>query len=294
MKKNRTISTKLVALVMIALIVASCKKEPVLPTPDFTFEINDKTVSFTNTSTDADSYSWDFGDQMTSTETNPSHTYAAYGDYDVRLTAINSDGQNIKKTTISVVKEWPAITIDGNFSDWDAVESFYSGYGDGSGSLIEAKVTSDAALSKLYFYVKGDFSEANHVIQVMIDADGNPATGWQTTNLATNGAEYQFEYYIHDLWAGTYSWNSDEGVQDWPWDIDITNDPDNGDIQESSGVVGGNEIEFVIETSLMKNPVPADEIGIFFWAQNTDWNQVGQLPPVDADPLEEVKMFSFQ
>lgn len=293
MKKNRIISG-MIAFFAVSLITFSCA-DPVMPTPDFTFEIDDKVVTFTNTSTDATSYSWDFGDGSAPvSDENPTHTYDAYGDYDVRLTAINDEGEETKKTTISVVKEWPAIAIDGNFSDWDAVESFYSGYGAASGNLTEAKVTTDAAGSKLYIYVKGDLAAANHVVQILIDADGDPSTGWQTENLATNGAEYQFEYYIHDGWAGTYGWNSDPANQDWPWIDDITNDPDNGDITESSGVVGDAEIEFVIETSLMKNPVPADQIGIFFWAQNTDWNQVGQLPPVDADPLEEVNMFSFQ
>lgn len=293
MKKNRIISG-MIAFIAVSLITFSCA-DPVMPTPDFTFEIDDKVVTFTNTSMDATSYSWDFGDGSAAvTDENPTHTYDAYGDYDVRLTATNDEGEETKKTTISVVKEWPAIAIDGSFSDWDAVESFYSGYGAASGNLTEAKVTTDAAGSKLYIYVKGDLVAANHVVQILIDADGDPATGWQTTNLATNGAEYQFEYYVQDGWAGTYAWNSDPGNQDWPWIDDITNDPDNGDITESSGVVGDAEIEFVIETSLMKNPVPADEIGIYFWSQNTDWNQVGQLPPVDADPLETVNMFSFQ
>jgi PKD repeat protein len=293
MKKNRVISG-IIAFIAVTLITFSCS-DPVMPTPDFTFEIDGKVVAFTNTSTDATSYSWDFGDGSAPvTDENPSHTYDAYGDYDVRLTAINDEGEETKKTTISVVKEWPAIAIDGAFTDWDAVESFYSGFGDASGTLTEAKVTTDAAGSKLYIYVKGDLSAANNVIQILIDADGDPSTGWQTTNLATNGAEYQFEYYIQDEWAGTYGWSSDAAVQDWPWVDDITNDADNGDITESSGVVGDAEIEFVIETSLMKNPVPADEIGIYFWAQNTDWTQVGQLPPIDADPLETVNMFSFQ
>ncbi len=295
MKKNRLISGAL-AFFAVALLTVSCA-DPIMPTPDFSFEIDDKTVTFTNSSMDATSYSWDFGDESTPvTDENPIHTYASYGDYDVRLTATNDDGEEIKKTTISVVKEWPAITIDGTFTDWDAVDVFYSGFGADGGSLTEAKVTTDAAGSKLYIYVKGDLSTANHVLQILIDADGDATTGWQTTNLATNGAEYQFEYYIQPgpAWAGNYGWNSGADVQDWPWIDDLTADPDNGDIQESSGVVGDAEIEFAIETSLMKNPVVGDQVGIYFWAQNTDWSQVGQLPPVDADPLEEVAMFSFQ
>jgi PKD repeat protein len=295
MKKNRLFIVSLAATVIAVLTVVSCKEEPVMPSPDFTFEIADKTVTFTNTSTDATSYSWDFGDQMTSTEVNPVHTYAAYGDYDVRLTATNADGSEIKKITISVVKEWPAITIDGDFSDWDAVESFYSGYGDASGTLSEAKVTTDAAGSKLYIYLKGTMNADYPVVQVMINADGDSLTGWKIPDYNSCGAEYQFEYYVMDLWGGVYSWNDDPGVQDWPWDIDITADPDNGDITESSGVIGGTEIEFVIETSLMKNPVLADEIGIYFWAQPEDWSETcGALPPLYAEPLADVKFFSFQ
>jgi PKD repeat protein len=296
MKKNRFVLATLALFAIAMITIVSCKEEePAAPVPDFSSVTADKTVTFTNLSTNADSYSWDFGDESAvSTEENPVHTYAAYGDYDVRLTATGDGGSEIKKITISVVKEWPAITIDGVFTDWADVPAFYTGFGEAGGNLTEAKVTSNAATSKLYIYIKGDLVEANHVLQILIDADGNPTTGWQTTNLATNGAEYQFEFYMHGDWAGTYAWNSDAGVQDWPWIDDITNNPDAGDIAETSGVVGNSEIEFVIETSLMKNPVPAAEIGIYFWSQNTDWSQVGQLPPVDADPLSTVKMFSFQ
>ncbi len=296
MKKNRNIFGKIAIGLIALLAITSCKEDPVMPDPDFSYVIDDKTVTFTNLSTDASSYSWDFDDGETSTDENPVHTYAAYGDYDVRLTAKGDGGEDINKQTLSVVKEWPAIAIDGNFSDWDAVESLYSGYGEASGTLSEAKVTTDAAGSKLYIYLKGTINAAFPVIQVMIDADGDASTGWQTPDdYASNGAEYQFEYYAIDLWGGGYAWNSDEGVQDWPWDIDITVDPDNGDITESSGVVNESEIEFVIETSLMKNPVLSDQIGIYFWAQPEDWsNTAGFLPPIYADPLESVKFFSFQ
>jgi len=45
------------------------------------------TVNFTNNSVNASSYLWDFGDGTTSTETNPSHTYASLGTFNVVLTA---------------------------------------------------------------------------------------------------------------------------------------------------------------------------------------------------------------
>ncbi len=44
-------------------------------------------VSFTNVSTNASAYFWDFGDSNYSTLENPSHTYNQYGSFNVRLTA---------------------------------------------------------------------------------------------------------------------------------------------------------------------------------------------------------------
>ena len=53
------------------------------------------TVQFTDTSTNSPtSWSWDFGDDETSAEQNPSHTYTNPGTYSVSLTAENSAGVN--------------------------------------------------------------------------------------------------------------------------------------------------------------------------------------------------------
>jgi PKD repeat protein len=66
------------------------------PTADFTWVATDLTVDFTDASSDPDGavveWSWDFGDGGTSTAQNPSHTYAAAGDYTVALTVIDNDG----------------------------------------------------------------------------------------------------------------------------------------------------------------------------------------------------------
>lgn len=59
----------------------------VSPEADFSFGGNEFTVDFTNNSTNATIYLWDFGDGNTSTENNPTHTYATGGTYMVNLTA---------------------------------------------------------------------------------------------------------------------------------------------------------------------------------------------------------------
>lgn len=64
------------------------------PKPSFTVEVDNATkiATFTNTSKDCDSYSWDFGDDGTSTDENPTHTYAEVGVYGVTLTGTNANG----------------------------------------------------------------------------------------------------------------------------------------------------------------------------------------------------------
>jgi outer membrane protein assembly factor BamB len=79
------------------------------PVADFTADVTSGnvplTVQFTDLSTNSPtSWSWDFGDGATSTEQNPSHTYAAPGSYMVVLTATSAAGSsNAIKTGFVVV-----------------------------------------------------------------------------------------------------------------------------------------------------------------------------------------------
>jgi PKD repeat protein len=59
------------------------------PVANFTYNVSDFTVEFTNASTNATSYSWNFGDGNISTDTNPTHIYTSNGTYPVTLIAIN-------------------------------------------------------------------------------------------------------------------------------------------------------------------------------------------------------------
>ncbi|QQY83228.1 PKD domain-containing protein [Tamlana sp. s12] len=61
--------------------------------PDFTFEnVTGLQVQFTDASILAETHAWDFGDGNSSTELNPTHTYAAAGTYEVTLTTTNIEG----------------------------------------------------------------------------------------------------------------------------------------------------------------------------------------------------------
>ena len=76
-----------------------------IPFVGFTQSTNGLEVTFTNTSTNANSYNWDFGDGNSSTETNPIHTYAADGNYNVELTATNNCGSVSSTQTLNISNE---------------------------------------------------------------------------------------------------------------------------------------------------------------------------------------------
>lgn len=57
------------------------------PAAAFTFNTNTNTVNFTNLSTHATDYHWDFGDGNSSTDANPVNTYASVGNFTVELIA---------------------------------------------------------------------------------------------------------------------------------------------------------------------------------------------------------------
>lgn len=77
------------------------------PVANFGFAVSGLTVSFTDSSTDANgtiaSRSWAFGDGTTSTATNPAKTYAAAGTYSVTLTVTDNQGAtNSRSQSVTV------------------------------------------------------------------------------------------------------------------------------------------------------------------------------------------------
>ena len=64
--------------------------EPAAVSASYNEVVNGLTINFTNTSSPG-SYLWDFGDGNTSTQTSPSHTYAAPGGYTICLTVTSGN-----------------------------------------------------------------------------------------------------------------------------------------------------------------------------------------------------------
>ena len=78
-----------------------------VPTANFSVSSNQLTASFTDTSTDSDGSIvrrlWSFGDGVSASSNNPSHTYATPGTYTVTLTVTDNGGYSHTKTAQVVV-----------------------------------------------------------------------------------------------------------------------------------------------------------------------------------------------
>jgi parallel beta-helix repeat protein len=87
------------------------------PVADFSADVTSGTaplaVNFTDLSTNAPtSWAWDFGDNATSDQQNPSHEYTATGTYTVTLTATNAYGSDDEVKTDYITVTEPAAQVD--------------------------------------------------------------------------------------------------------------------------------------------------------------------------------------
>ncbi|MEM6964471.1 MAG: PKD domain-containing protein [Bacteroidota bacterium] len=98
------------------------------PSASFSSDVDILTTTFTNTTTNATSYFWDFGDGNSSTMENPIHEYDVAGNYTVILSATNDCGtvtftQQVEVVGPQAVANFSSSEIDGcvpftvNFED---------------------------------------------------------------------------------------------------------------------------------------------------------------------------------
>ncbi len=168
---------------LLPLILISCEKTPVA---HFSTNTNEPEVGqdvvFNNSSENAKSYEWDFGDGFTSTERNPIHWYSGTGTYEVTLTVFGKGGtEDVAKLTLYVViptlleievREYyddyavagASVVLYPSITDWDAeTNSVAEGFSDDGGFIVFA------GLENYSYYV--DVWEQNHDNYTLRDED---------------------------------------------------------------------------------------------------------------------------
>lgn len=192
MKRKITLISTLIAILV---LVSDCKKDPPPPIADFSFNGENAPapclISFINSSTNADSYTWAFGDGSSSKEQNPKHTYNTEGTYSVKLTVEGEGGTNsVSKSLVILEPEPTAATI--NFtvvSDPDFEQTIYPSVLLGLSNLL-SKSNAD------FFDISVKNPKANSTLKIVVEASTlNTETTFQT-QMATKGQTYTFSPLI--------------------------------------------------------------------------------------------------
>jgi parallel beta-helix repeat protein len=111
---------------------------------NYTVDSNPLAVQFNDTSNNATSWTWDFGDGTTSALQNPAHTYAKSGQYLVTLKALTSDGvlEAAQMLTIGDITS-PTVTISPNGGDFSTTQT------------VTLNATDDSGNQTLYYTTDG-------------------------------------------------------------------------------------------------------------------------------------------
>jgi Zn-dependent metalloprotease len=156
------------------------------------------TVNFTNTSTNASSAAWDFGDNTTDTLYNASHTYTTPGTYNVQLNVSSACGTNTTVQNSYIVINTPAsptatgtstcnpasVTLNASGS---GTLNWYTQPAGGTSIATGTTYTTPVLSSTTTYYV------SNAVPQAPVNAgpaNNNFGTGGQHNNTSTQYLEF--------------------------------------------------------------------------------------------------------
>jgi len=227
MKKIAKLLT-LILLVSTAIINTGCKKdEPEPPVASFTFSGDNKPapceVLFSNSSTNANTYLWNFGDGTSSTEQNTKHVYSAGGSYVVTLTAKGDGGSHSIEKTLYVKMQMPIADFSFTGDDFPAPcdvtfsntttfgTSFIWEFGDGATST-EKNVTHTFIEGGTYNVKLIAIGEggSNSIIKQVIVAYPPPVADFSYSGNNTP-APCNLSFYNNTINATSYYWDFGDG-----------------------------------------------------------------------------------
>ncbi len=193
-----------------------------------------------------------------------------------------------------------AITIDGDFADWDALDAskvlvatcaenpYY-------GALKTVKVYADELYINIYFeaeyLAEGDDANDFH-IDVCLNCDGSEDTGGYAANWTDAGIDFLLEGCVRtagafvDYDADAFAWDLDAATaagtpyEGWYWNAD------NG-VAAGAGLTAGKGTFEGYEIKITKDLIPMDFAAEYYVGVglSMSWNRYGLLP--NADITEE-------
>ena len=198
------------------------------------------------------------------------------GEFDSNTATVSIRVNQINDTISNPVS---AITVDGNFSDWNGTISFGLDSNDVSGSnnlldWLEGWIAHDETNFYVAFRNDGPITLSwSH--NIYLDTDTNIATGYNSYNIFSIGADYLIQNNAIYRYTGTGN--------DWSWEF----------VESITTAVNGNQAEFVIPRSLIGNPA---DINLFFLGENAAYNNgetIDYYPNDVTNPAGTIRFFSY-
>jgi len=182
-----------------------------------------ETITFTNQSENTSTYEWEFGDGNTSTEANPTHSYAAGGSYTVQLIATGDGGSDSISKTITIAYPEPVadFSMDKSTAEVDEIITFTNqsenastyvwSFGDGNTST-EANPTHSYSAGGSYtvqLTATGD-GGTNSISKTITIKDPEPVADF-SMNKSTAEVDEIINFTNQSENATTYVWDFGDG-----------------------------------------------------------------------------------
>jgi len=276
----------LLAVSVLIMTGSSCKKESTGSglKAVFSYVADGYKVNFTNFSTNAKEYSWEFGDGSgeTSTLKGPQHVFNRKGDFLVTLTATNGTETNSFTDTVSIIG--PNIKIDGDFSDWTYVA--YAAENPPTFTSSIRAIKTFASSDQINIYLEGDANMNMEIVDIYIDANNNPATGFATWLYPSgSGADFLAEGSPVGGWGDVFG-HVGPGTG-WGWN-GVSSFAEALLFSELKTEGGKKIIEFSIKKSVLGSV--SQFVNLAIMESNSGWTQVGIIPEA---PLADSKFLAI-
>lgn len=271
MKKSKWF---ILGIALAMLTTVSCEKDDNTSGTKavFSYVADGFKVNFTNFSTGATTYSWDFGDgKEGSTLKNPTHVFPVKGQFLVTLTAKNEAETSTFIDTVLITG--PNIKIDGDFTDW-AYVGYNTENAPGTGGTILA-IKTYASTGYLNFYLEGTSDCTFEVMDLYLDTDNNPETGLISWMFPMgSGAEYLCEGSVPGGWGDVLEHTGPAG-SGWDWN-GVSTFPEAFLFSDFKTVDGKKVIEFSVKRSVLGSM--SKKVNFAIIESTSGYTEIGWIP----------------
>lgn len=184
-------------------------------------------VTFTNSSTNAVSYQWSFGDGNSSTATNPTHTYTAPGTYNVRLISTGANGckdtltknayivigqVNANFATSSPVCAGQTITFTNTTTPGPGGSRLWNFGNGGTSTALNPVYTYSTTGTYTVTLIEQYANNCNDTVQKTVTVNAKPSAGFVSADTVGCAVPFSASFTNTSTGASSYAWSFGTGT----------------------------------------------------------------------------------